>query len=243
MASIIDSFRETFGDNMSVLKLLVFTVPTYYAYQLYIGAKGNLTSFYFVAVATLFFLFGFLIKTTGNVINERDSVLPSLNPFALAIASIKGILSIGPIAMVSCYVANWGCSFINIMPQVDITLKSIIWVIAAAVIATSFILFSETENILDGLRLKAISDKSGDLIMSLIIFLIQLSLINIPLVGFFGYTIWVLWGIGPIFEFFCAFAIVFNIAATGQYFAQVHYETFTHDKTGEKIQPATSLTK
>lgn len=230
MASIIDAFRETYSDHLSFLKLAVFAAPVYYSYQLYTESKNDFSTFYLVAGITLFFLAGFLIKTTNYVINERDSILPPLNPFKLAFCTVKGILAIGPVTIISCLLANYVCSIINIIPWLDTTLKYAIWIVAASIIATSFLLFSSKERILDAYNIKAIFDKAGDLIVVLIIFILQIVIINLPTTGFIIYALIVLFGPGLLLNIFIAYAIIFNLAATGHYMGQIHYETFEYKK-------------
>lgn len=234
MASIIDAFRETYSDRLSFFKLAVFAAPVLCSYQLYIGSKNDFSLFYLVAGLTLFFLAGFLIKITNYVVNERESILPPLNPFKLAFCTIKGALAIGPVAIVSCLLANYVCSIINIIPWLDMTLKYSIWIVAASIIATSFLLFSGKERILDAYNIKAIFDKAGDLIVVLIIYILQIVIINLPTTGFIVYALLVLFGQGIVLNIFIAYAIIFNLAATGHYMGQIHYETFEYNK-GTKI--------
>jgi hypothetical protein len=230
MASIVDSFREVFTDRLSFLKLVVLAVPVYYSYQVYMESDKDFTGFFWLAGITLFLLFGFLIEVTNNLVNERNTILPSLNPFTISLSSIKGILAIGPSALISCFLANYVCSFINIIPWLDITFKSIIWLVVASIIVTSFLMFSTRKRVLDAYNLKVLSQKSGDLIITIIFFLIQLTVINLPTSAFLGYTLFILFGDGPIFNFFLALVLVFNIAVTGHYLAQVHYEVLTYNK-------------
>lgn len=231
MASIVDSFRETFSDNFSFLKFFVLSIPLYFSYELYVNAKNDYSGFFWLFGLTLFFLFGFLIKVTNRVLNESDSVLPSLNPLKLAFSAFKGIIAIGPLTWISCALANYVCSFINIIPWLDITLKTLIWLVAAAISVTAFLMFAAKEKIIDAYHLKVLSDKAGDMIVVLLFFVLQLLVINIPTTVFIGYTLLVLFGFGPVFNAFIAIAIVFNVAVTGHYLAQVHYELFSYEKT------------
>lgn len=231
MASIIDSFREVFSDKFSFLKILVFAAPTYYAYTLYVSAKGHYGGFWNVTIIILFFLLGFLVKVIGNVINERDSVLPSLNPFKLAVTSAKCIAAIAIPTIIPVFITNYICSLINIIPWLDYVIKSILWLIVASIILTSLLMFSTKERIQDVFKPKIIFDKAGDLILVIIVYLIQLIVINIPTTAFLGYTILVLFGFCPLFYIFLAYSLIFNISATGHYLAQIHYENFIYDKT------------
>lgn len=231
MASIIDSFRDVFSDNMSFFKILALAIPTYYSYDLYTKSKEDYGLFFWVAGLTLFFMFGFLVKVTGNVINDRDRVLPPLNPLILALAGVKGIIAIGPVALIASLLATQACSFININPVMDYTLKSMVWLIVVAIVATSFLMFTPRENVFDAFDLRSLLAKAGDLIVSLIVFLLQLVLANIVTAGFIGYIIFLLFGAGPVLNFFLALVLAFNVGVAGQYLAQVHYEIFTYDKT------------
>lgn len=231
MASIIDSFKETFSDRFSLLKIAVLSAPVYYSYQLFVSAKGDYAEFSLVAGITLFFLFGFLLGITSNVINERDAILPPLNPVKMAFLSFKGLFAVGPSILVSCLLANYICSMINIISWLDITLKIIIWIIVASIITTNFLMFTKRENILDAYDIRLLFEKAGDLIVTLIFFVAQLVVINVPTVAFIGYTLLVLFGFGPIFDFYLALALVFNIAVAGHYLGQIHYEVFCYDKS------------
>lgn len=224
MASIIDSFRDVFTDRLSFLKFVALAIPLNYSYQLYIDSKKDFTGFFWVFGLTLFFLLGFLIKVISNVLNDADSTLPSLNPLKLAFVALKGCVAILPATFISIWLANYVCSLIYIIPWLDITLKVIIWLVAVSVIITTILMFASKERIKDVFNLKLLSQASGDMMLTLLFFIIQILVINIPTTGFIGYTLLVLFGVGPVFNFFVAYAIVFNVAVIGHYMAQVHYE-------------------
>ena len=232
MASIVDSFREVFSDRLAFLKLIILAIPADYTYSLYLSAVGDhdYSGYYQMLYLTLFLYFGVLVKVTNNVINERDLVLPSFNPFPIAIAGLKGLLAILPSALISCLIANYLCSIINIIPWLDITLKTIIWLVVASIIITSFLMFSSKGRILDAFNVKVLFEKAGDLIVTLIFFIIQLVVINIPTTAFIGYTLLILFGFGQFFNFYIALAVAFNVAVMGHYFGQVHYETIVYVK-------------
>lgn len=232
MASIIDSFRDVFTDRLSFLKFAVLAAPVYYSYQVYLQSKTGLTGFFWIAGITIFFLLGFIIKITNNVLSEgSNNVLPSLNPLKLAFVALKGLAALLPYTLISCWIANYVCSLIYIIPWLDITLKVIIWLITASIIFTAFLMFAENEKIKDAYNFKVLSKASGDMILVLIFFIIQLIIMNLPTIGFLGYTLLILFGYGPIFDYFLAIAVVFNIAIIGHYMAQVHYELLGFDKS------------
>lgn len=232
MASIIDSFRETFTDNLSFFKILVFAIPVYYSYDLYLKSTKDFTGFTLLASITIFLLFGFLIKTTSNVLNEGNSVLPSLNPIPLVIAAIKGILAIGPLTFISVLLGNYFASLINIILWLDVTLKTIIWLLVASISMTAFLMFVKREKIVDAYDFKILSAKAGDFMISLIFFIIQMVIMNTIIFGFIGYTIIVLFGVGPILYFILSMAVVYNVGVMGHYMAQLQYELLSYDKDG-----------
>ncbi len=230
MASIIDSFRETFTDNMSFFKLLTFAVPLYFAHDLYLKNPQQPTGALWLAGITIFFLFGFLIKVTSEVLNEGDSVLPFLNPLKLAFASIKGIIAVGPITWIAVSIANYVIPKVNVIDWFNITFQVIIWLIVIGMALTSFLMFVKNEKIADSYNFKVLFNKSADLSIAIIFFILQIILMNLPTTVFIGYILLVLFGFGPLFYFFAAYAIVFNVAVTGHYMAQLQYEVLGLDK-------------
>lgn len=224
MASIVDSFRDVFTDKLSFLKLGVFAVPAYYSYVLYMQSKTDFTGFFMVAGITLFFLLGFVIQIINNMLGDANTILPSLNPFKLGIVAIKGLLAIAPVTLISIWLANKVCSIIYIVPWLDMTLKVCIWLIVVSVVITTLLMYCTKEKIKDAYNFKLLSKASGDMILALLFFVIQLIVINAPTTGFVGYTLVVLFGYGPFFDFFVALAVVFNVAVMAHYMAQIHYE-------------------
>lgn len=234
MASIIDSYREVFTDRFGILKVFIFALPLYYSYQLYLTANGDFNLFFWVSGLTLFFILGFITRTTNNVINDAQSITPSLNPIKLAFAAIKALIAMTPYIAIFGWLANYACSFINIVPQTDIVIKSVIWLIASSIILASFLLFVKNENILDAFNLKIIFEKLGDIIVSILVFILQFAVINFIIMGFIGYALNILFGPGFIFDFFIALAVSFNIAITGHYLAQMQYDNITYGSISRK---------
>ncbi|MDD3437277.1 MAG: hypothetical protein PHC64_09015 [Candidatus Gastranaerophilales bacterium] len=234
MASIVDSFREVSSDHLAFIKLVVWAIPVYYSYELFANAKGNYSGFVLLASITAFFLFGFLVEVATNVIEERDNILPSLNPLKLGYSAIKCLIAVGPVFLIFYLIVSYLCSLINIVPWVDFALESILWLVVSAITVASFLLFGTKRKILDSYNFVVIYQKSGDLILIILFFIIQLIIINIPTNAFVGYSLLVLFGFGPVFNFYLCFAFVFNVAVTGHYLGQVHYEHITYNMTKDK---------
>jgi len=234
MASIIDSFKDTFSDRLSFIKIAVLATPVYYTYRLYVDAAGDYTGFWWMALFTFLILFGFLTKVTNNIINDNDTVLPSLNPFPIIWSASKGLLAILVPGLISYFIAVYLCSLINIIDWLDITMKTVIWIVYAAVVLTSFLMYAKREKIQDAYNVKVIFDEAGDLMVVILVFIIQLIVINIPTVVFIGYTILVLFGFGPVFDVFVSLALVFNVGVTGHYLGQTQFEVIEYKRKNAK---------
>lgn len=224
MASIIDSFRDVATDKFAFIKFVILTIPVYYSYQVYTGSKSGYGGFFMVAGITLFFLLGFFIQIVNNMLVAADSVLPSLNPFKLGFVAFKGLVAILPVSWISIWLASKVTSIIYIVPWLDMTLKVSIWLVVTAVVMTALLMFCTHEKIKDVFNFQLLSKASGDMILALIFYVIQLIIINLPTAGFIGYTLKILFDYGPAFNFFVALAVVFNLAVSAHYMAQVHYE-------------------
>lgn len=224
MTSIINSYREVFTERFSLLKLICFVIPTYYAFLLFEQGTKGLYLFHLVTCLTLFFLIGFLIKITSNIINERIVIMPALNPLKIALSSVKGLIGVGPLSLATILLSSYLCPLVNINIHVDIALKIIIWLITASIILTSFLLFCERENIIDAYRVVLLVKNAGDVIVAIIAFLLQLTLINLITYGLIGYILSLLFGFGKFFDLFIVFAVIFNLAATANYFGHAYCE-------------------
>lgn len=234
MASIVDSFREIYNDHFSLIKILVLAIISYYFYVTYSGPQNDVNGLLLHFWLILFILFGFLIEITNNVINENDQILGTLNPIVLGYDSIKGIVAISPYSAISCFLAIYCCSLIHTIQWVDVILKTIIWIIAVSIIIICFLTYASNKKILEAYNLKTIFEKAGDVIIMLIIFLIQLTVINIALSGLLGYAVFIIFGYGVIFDLFISIISIFNLGIIGHYLGQMHYELFGHEK---KITP------
>jgi len=236
MASILDSFKGTFSDKFAFFKMLVFAIPLYIFYDNYLKGVAAFASISVYIYITAFFLFGFIIKTASSVLNEEDSVMPPLNPFKLAFSALKGILAILPATWISVSLANFVNQFINTIPWLDNTLKTVVWLVAASVILTSFLMYVKSERILDAFNIKLLIEKAGDFMLGIIFYLLQLIAINIPTTGLIGYSLYILFGFGPLFYFFIAYVIIFNLIAAAHYMAQLQYEILGFDRTDLTLQ-------
>lgn len=229
MASILDSFRETFNDRWSVVKFVVLAIPVYITINNYLKSTDSYTGFWFFFIVTFLLLFGFLIEVTRDVLNDAIDILPSLNPIPLIIAAVKGLLALTPVTVIASLVAVYAISKFTFVYWLNMLLSGIIWMIVAGMIGTTFLLYVKEARIKNAFNLKKLSDKSVDVVFALLLFLVQLIVVNLPTTGFVAYTLVILFGMGPILNFFLSVVLVLNIAAAGHYLAQLHFETFGFD--------------
>lgn len=229
MASVIDSFKEVFGEQFSFFKIALLTIPVYYSYQIYTHAKGDLSGFWGFAIITAFFILGFMTKIANNVIKEKTIVLPSINPIFLAFSSIKATIALTPVVLASVLLANYICSSIHVLEWLDVTLKVFVWLIASAAIGLTFIMFAAKERILDAYNIKVLFKKMGDFLITIIFFIIQIVSVNAFTFGFIGYTLFILLGFGIFFDIFIAYAVTFNFAIIAHYLGQAHFELIGYE--------------
>lgn len=224
MVSIIHSFREVFTERFSLLKIVCFVIPLYYLFLLYEQGPKGLCLFHTILYPTLFFLVGFIIKITNNIANERIVTMPALNPILISISAFKGFVGIGPLSFALVLISIHLSSLINSGTSVDMVLKSIIWLVCLSIILASFLLFCERESIADAYRVMLLIKNTGIVAFALIIFLLQTTVINLVTFGVIGYTLFIIFGASRIFDLFIIFAIVFNLAASANYFGHAYCE-------------------
>lgn len=226
MASIIDSIKEIYSDKFSLAKLVLLAVPVYYSYQVYLQSKQDYTFFLMVAGITLFILFGFFTDLINNVISERDYILPR-NPFKMIFLGIKGVIALAPVCYISYLSLNYLYALIIPIPVFGFAFMYMFSVIFAGIILTSFVMFSSRGNIFDTYNVKILFKKSGDMIINIMFFLLQLMVINTLIVGFIGYMLWLLFGFGQILTFFITYVLLFNLSIVGHYIGQTNYEVIS----------------
>lgn len=222
MASIMESLRDVSSERFFILKLSIFAIPAYYCWFLYSHNPQDLSQLCWIEYLTFFLVLGFFINVTGNVINERNYVLP-LNPIHLLMSATKGLMAVGPICIACYYAGNYLFSLINVNPLIDIILKIIVCMILLSTILASILLFCQKENILDSYNFKIIFGSIIELIVVLLVLVSPLTLMNIVL-GFVNYFLFLLLGISEMFIFFTAVLIFFNLAIIGHYLGQVNYD-------------------
>jgi hypothetical protein len=231
MASVIDSFRDTFEDNLSFLKLIIFALPVYFGYSLSLHANGDYTVVWIIGLITAFFMLGYIAQITHGMLNDAERVLPKLNPITMAVQSLKVLISAGPFALILYGIGCWILSFFKDFPieWISIVVQVIIGIVVAGLAVTSFLLYAKKQSVIAAYNLKKLSERAGDIMIGIIFLVVQFAVVNVLTVGFLAYTISVLFMPGPLLYAFCSYALVFNLAALGHFLAQVGYETINYD--------------
>ena len=231
MASVIDSFRDTFEDNLSFFKLIIFALPVYFCYSLSLHANGDYTLVWVIGLITGFFMLGYIAQITHGMLNDSEKVLPTINPLSMAVQSLKVLISAGPFTLIFYGIGCWILSFFKDFPieWIGIAVQVIVGIVVAGLAVTSFLLYAKKQSVIAAYNLKKLSDRAGDIMIGIIFLVVQFAVVNVLTVGFIAYTISVLFTPGPLLYAFCAYGLVFNFAALGHFLAQVGYETISYD--------------
>ena len=240
MASIKDAFEEAIQDHGALTKYFLFAIPVYYCSCLFINSdKNELSKLWTASIITFILLFGFLIECTTNVRNGKDSVLPSFNIFAIFWNGIKGLVALGPSIAINSIIAHFLCNLItNYVSDTNtlLVLQCMIWGVFGAIMLTSYLCYARTFKIRDAYNLKAISDSSMDILISIIFMIPQILIADAIIITPITYIIWIFFGIPhPIAIFYWSMCFIFNLAMCGHYLAQVAYETIAVKENSDRI--------
>ncbi len=243
MASIKDAIEDSFQDDLCLVKYFVYTIPLYYCVYLYSTSKLS-GMFWTAAVFTFMLLFGFMLICTSNTRNGKDSILPSYNIFALFFYSIKGLIALGPYILLTFWAATYITSQINIYiadPNVSLIFKIITWAVLSSVTLTGYLLYSQKFTISDTYNFKIISESCVDIMIRILFIIPAILVINGVFVGGITYLFWVFVGIpNPVCTFVWCMAFVINLAAIGNYMAQIDYESIGIKNETDDIIPTKS---
>ena len=225
MASIKDSFDETFHDNGAMLKFILLAIPTFFI-------ANNWTKQFFgfntLLIFTFFLLFGFMLKCTFNVRHGSDSCLPSYNIFAILWAGVKGSLALAPIGLAMYFLSKFliglAAGYIQYEQMMNVV-TYIIYAICGSFVLTSYVLYANRFRILDAYNLKDLFTYCIDILIAIIFMLIQVAIVDAILIVPVTYVIWVFFGLPhPIALFFWSVVLAITLAMMGHYLAQIGFE-------------------
>lgn len=226
MASIKDAFEETYQDSLSIVKFILMAIPLFYCITLYNGDKN--AGFYLIGGLTILLILRFMLKSTYNVRNGNDSVLPSFNIFAILWAGLKGMLALGPSIAINSWLAIYLSGLIeNYIPDSNILMifKYIIYAVFGSIVLTGYLCYAKTFKIVSAYDFKTISNSCIDILVAVIFMIPQVIIADALIVLPVGYILWLFFGLThPVSIFIWCITAVFTAVMIAHYLAQVDYE-------------------
>ena len=178
MASIKDAFIDTFDDRFSLLYIVILSVPVFLCANLYL--QGNMDLFWIIAAILAIIAYGAL--TNGiHAHNERKDWFVTLNPLRIGWAVIKSLVVVVPQAAIWGAIAWALTTYVTIpldVPNIQIIYSVIIWLIAADIIFSSYLLFAATFKIREGYNIKTIFTCGSEVMLSMIFFIPTMLIVN-----------------------------------------------------------------
>ena len=230
MASIKDALEESLADRVSWLKYVIYAIPVFVSYILF--SKGIMAWFWFLAPLTALMLLTVLVQVINNVRNGKNYSLPTFNIIDFVVAYVKVIFSIVPVWGLCAWGATALAKIQIPIPVSNIQMiyAAIIWLIFGAIMVTSLISYAKTQKVLDAYNLKTISNNCIDVLIAFLFFIPQTVVLNGIILAVICYLFGVFWNLeNLVFIFICAMLITINIAVTGNYLAQIDYETISRN--------------
>lgn len=226
MASIVDAFRESYEDENSIIKFILYSIPLYFCVDMLM--KGNTTGYNILMPLVSVLLFGFLLKCTYNVRTGQDKVLPSFNFLGVFWTGLKGIIALAPLLFISYGLTIGFCALLAKYIPDEGLYKILAWIIGlvcTSIPYTGYMIYAKRFKISDAYNFKLISDTCSDVLFALIFMIPKLLLVNLIVFVPATYVFWLFFGIPhPIATYYWCLATIFVIAVTGHYLAQVAYE-------------------
>lgn len=230
MASLIDSIKTVVGDSNPFFKLaglsfFIFVVDQLVSYNTVTPVFKNVL----IAIAALV-LFGFIVETIHNNINENNVIMPGLfNPLGLIVVAIRATLSLLPYIALVYYSLTWLNSFLTFLPWVNYIILGVVFVVLFSFFVMGLLLFCKNYNTLECLNVLTILKHSGDFIVynftlaiSIIIFI---TVVFLPI----GFFLKISFGYGFVFDYYVTFAIMFILISMAQYYSQLYSEYIALD--------------
>lgn len=226
MASIVDAFNEALNEDLSFVKIALYSIPVFFCANLFI--KGRMGDFYFWGGLTAILLLGLLTQGINNVRMNRKEIL-TLNPMFLATSVGKSFIVMAPQVLIWSIVASMILKYVSIpidLPHVPLIFATIVWAVIGSILLTAYLSFAKYLKVQQGFNYKVIFESCVDILISLLFFLPQLVIANVVLIGPVAYLFYFFqlpfthWG----FILYCSLAFVVDISIMANYFAQASYE-------------------
>lgn len=229
MASLIEAVEDIIRANHSFIKITLFTAPVFYSYLLY--KQNAMQNFYIIAAIALIFLLTFMTTIFENIRNCTNKLLPDFNPLPFLRTMIKLVVSMGPICVVFYFLVNWLLGLHFPLQEFQYIYENIVWVISIAYLVLSYMLFAKSGNVLSAYNVPLVFKYCIDIVFAFLFFLVKLALFDAVILGFIIYVFNVFWGLNNlVFIAICSYMLVLNVAISGYYLAQLHYEIIPKEK-------------
>ena len=225
MASIKDSVEESFQDDLSFIKVLIFSTPLFVIVNF---SKEQIPGYSFLLVIIVLLLLGFVIRCTYNVRRGKNEILPSFNILGTFWDGLKSVVALAPAGLIvyflSKFLVNILVTYIPNEQFVNI-FSYAIYAILSSFIFASYLLYADNLKITDAYNIKSISTYCIDILVGIIFMLIQLAIVDAILLVPVTYVLWLFFGIPhPVAIFFWSVLFVYNMAFIGHYMGQISYE-------------------
>lgn len=226
MASIVDAFSEALSENLSLVKIVIYSIPVYFSTKSFL--IGEMGAFYFYAAISAVLFLGLLTQGIHNVRMNRKEIL-TLNPLNLGKSILLTSAVMIPQILIWYFIGHLIVTMIQIpveLPHMPLIFQIIVWSIIFSILMTAYLSFAKYLNIAQGFNYKVILESCVDVFISLLFFVPQLAMANVILVGPVAYLFFFFnlpfthWG----FIFYCSCAFVVNISILANYLAQSAYE-------------------
>lgn len=242
MASIKDAIEESTNEPHALMQYIIFALPLFGAIYYYMKGQQNSILFYLLATATIIIIVGTMVKCANNVMNFREKIMPSLNPFPLIFDTIRTAIAIAPAVAINGGIAYYLIT--KIYPMISVSwigqaATYITYAVCGSIIVTVFMLFAKKFSIKDAFDIKAISDSCIDVLIQGIWLLVQLAVVDGIVAGGATYLCWLFIGIDNVITYFAwSMTVMFNAAIIGNYLGQLNYEAL-HQEEKRKEQKET----
>lgn len=226
MASAIDAFNEALNEDKVWLKVFVYAIPIYLLAKGYLTGKSEILNFYAAMCAV--FYFSLLTVGINNVRKNRCEII-TFNPFTILKSVILSAIVLIPYSLVCGIIGNFLTTKFVIPVEIDnfqMIYTVIVWAILGSIVLTAYLSFAKYMKVSQGFNYKLISESCIDVLLAFLLFIPQLAIANLIIVGpvFYLYFFFNLPFDNFCFVAYCSGAFVINLSIVANYFAQIAYE-------------------
>ena len=222
MATLIEAFDSTMKEALAGFKVFLWAVPITLAYV----ATDSLRII--IASVVAFFIFGFIITLSNNVIAKAPMILPGINFLAMIKNAILGIIAILPHVAIAGAII-WGYSFVTIPIELwDITFKIVVALFALAFPLTGVCILIRRMNPFEAYNIKKFCSGVGEVFLSYSTFAIRALLGIAVILGFLCYLFSLFIGFDNLFwVYVVAVNVMFFIILFSNALAQISDDIYT----------------